>query len=119
MIPSQASGVDLENPLPPLSRLVVARTPKKVGRQLEMLTAANESVDGWGLSFEEKFQGHRLIFTILVAYLSVSLWLITRYLLRSENAALDFKQQLNWTLGWIGTFLGLFAAWWFKYAETR
>jgi hypothetical protein len=101
----------------PRSAYIFVKIPKKVGELLEY-TYDDIAPEGWGLLFEEGFKAHRLLFAILLAYFLLSMGFITWVLKTFGAIGPTTWSGIFGVIAWIGSFLSLIFATWFKWAES-
>ena len=117
-LPQQLQNRNEEQPLPQSrSKYVHRKLPKKWGEKLDCNWRDAETPEGWGLLFEENFRVHRLLFFILLIYVSSSLgiaiWLYKRYGLTGPGSL----GSLISLLAWFASLFSLSVTVWFKWAE--
>jgi len=103
--------------------------PKKIGDKITFTPPAEnedededeggESVEGWGILFEEGFRVHRLLTFLLMIYalgsLGVSIFLFLHYGVKTPSSLGPLISLITWLL----SLLGLTCTVWFKWAEIR
>jgi hypothetical protein len=101
------------------SKVIYVRIPKKVGQKLRYNYGDDEGSEeeGWGILFEEGFKVHRLLFAILIIYVSGSLaflgWMLHSFGGITTSTWSGYIAVISWVL----SLFSLKVTVWFKWAE--